>query len=149
MKKNYNNDIYKMYEEEVLKNEKANRTIQELKLEIYVLKAELERTLKSVENSINKAIAPLQSENKKIKEELVKSYNEIERLKIELQNFSNDKDYLIDKLNNQINRDSTNSSIPTSKESIKNNIKRRTNTYNHRKYSNKKKVLNINIKEKH
>ena len=128
-----------MYEEEVLKNEKANRTIQELKLEIYVLKAELERTLKSVENSINKAIAPLQSENKKIKEELVKSYKEIERLKIELQNFSNDQDYLIDKLNNQINRDSTNSSIPTSKESIKNNIKRRTNTYNHRKSSNKKK----------
>ena len=39
-----NNDIYKMYEEEVAKLNKANKKIDELKLEIYALKTDLVST---------------------------------------------------------------------------------------------------------
>ena len=34
----YNNEIYKMYEEEVIKNEQATKLIKSLELKIYVLK---------------------------------------------------------------------------------------------------------------
>ena len=148
MKKNYNDQIYNMYEEEVIKNEKAYKIIKQLKLEIYDLKTKLEQTIKNkdkdVENAINKATTLLFNENNILKEKLSKVYTEIERLKFQINTTSKDKDYLIDKLNNQINKDSSNSSISTSKESIKNNIKRRTNTYNHRKPSNKKSGAQFN-----
>lgn len=38
MKKNYNNDIYKAYEEEYLKNEKLMKKIKYLKLDNSVLR---------------------------------------------------------------------------------------------------------------
>ena len=34
----YNNEIYKMYEEEVIKNKQAPKLIKSLELKIYVLK---------------------------------------------------------------------------------------------------------------
>ena len=58
--------------------------------------------------------------------------NEINRLKGIINNNKIDKDYLIDKLNNQVNKNSTNSGIPTSKEIAKKNKKTGANTYNHR-----------------
>ena len=48
MEKNYNNDIYKIYEEEFAKNEKAKEIIKELKLEIYVLKSDLKQSNKII-----------------------------------------------------------------------------------------------------
>lgn len=134
MKKNYNNDIYKMYEEEVNKNKEKDIRIRDLELEVYALKL----NIKSYENKINteveKSIKPIIKENENLKSDLNKAYEEINRLKNYI-NDDNDKDYLIDKLNNQVNKDSSNSSISTSKEI---NYKKRTNTYNHRKISSNK-----------
>lgn len=39
--KNYDKNLYSMYEEEVVKNGMANSEIKKLKLEIYVLKIDL------------------------------------------------------------------------------------------------------------
>lgn len=148
------NDLYKMYEEEYNKRIKADKEIKLLKLEITNLKSTLKSALKrnkkmqeNVQNKINKAvekvsksyICKIESLNKK----LDSAIEEINRLKKEIKT-SDEKNYLIDKLNNQINKDSTNSSIPTSKESIKNNIKRRTNTYNHRISSGRKNGAQVN-----
>lgn len=62
-------------------------------------------------------------ENQKLQKDLLKAHAEINRLKGIINNNQIDKDYLIDKLNNQVNKNSTNSGIPTSKE-IVNNKKR-------------------------
>lgn len=135
---NYNNEIYKMYEEEVSKVEKSNKKIKELKLEIYTLKMTLVTIENKMKAEFDKITKALIEENSKLKEELNKAIKEIDRLKTEitLKNKSKDKDYLIDKLNNQINKDSTNSSIPTSKEIRK--TKTGANIYNHRKKTNRK-----------
>ncbi len=144
MKKNYNNDIYLMYEEEVSKNEIANKEIEDLKLEVYVLKSNFKILENKINTEIQKAVKPYIEENKNLKNDLDKAHEEINRLKTELHNKELvNNDYLIDKLNNQLNKDSTNSSIPTSKET-KN--KRRTNTYNHRKTSSNKTGGQINHK---
>lgn len=136
MKKNYNKDIYKMYEEEVNKNKDKDKRIKDLELEVYVLKSNLKIYENKVNTEVEKAVKPILEETKILKSELNKAYEEINRLKNQINTDNNtDKDYLIDKLNNQVNKDSTNSSIPTSKEI---NPKRRTNTYNHRKSSSNK-----------
>ena len=114
MKRNYNSDIYKMYEEEFAKNEKANETIKSLKLEIYALKADLKQSNNKIDNAIDKATAVLKEENKKLQNDLVKALEEIDRLKSQINNNSNLK-YTIDKLANQLNKDSSNSGIPTVK----------------------------------
>ena len=126
-----NNEIYRLYEDEVAKNEKAAKEIKDLKLEIFVLKSNLQASEGKIKKAVNDATAPLTEEINKLQDELSKAYEEIDRLKTELSNKDNtdNKDYEIDKLKNQINKDSSNSSIPTSKE-IKH--KNRTNTYNHR-----------------
>ena len=49
-----NNDIYKMYEEEVLKNERANKIIRDLKLEIYTLKTDLKKAQNKIEKEIER-----------------------------------------------------------------------------------------------
>ena len=60
-----NNDIYKMYEEEVIKVDQANKKIKNLKLEIYILKSELafnnkdnneNYTIDKLTNRVNKGI---------------------------------------------------------------------------------------------
>ena len=138
IRKNINNEIYKMYEEEVNKNEKLTKDNSSLKLEIYVLKTDLKNAENKCNKKVENATKPYIEEINKLKSDLDNAYNEIKRLKNELSNKDKDdnKDYLIDKLNNQINKDSSNSSIPTSKE-IGSNSKRRTNTYNHRITSSK------------
>ena len=134
MKRNINNDIYKMYEEEVAKLNKANKKIDELKLEIYALKTDLVSIKNKMNSEINKATKSLIEENTKLKEDLNNALMEIDRLKSEI-GTKKDKDYLIDKLTNKVNKNSSNSSIPTSKEIIKE--KTGANIYNHREKTNR------------
>ena len=145
MRSNYNNEIYKMYEEEVAKVDRANKKIKDLKLEIYSLKTDLVSIKNKTNTEVNKATKPLIEENTKLKEELKKALNEIERLKTEFNlKDNNDKDYIIDKLTNRVNKNSTNSSIPTSKEIRK--TKSGVNQYNHREKTNRKTGGQINHK---
>lgn len=141
MKNKYNNDIYKMYEDVHDKNKLLIKKNNDLKLTIYSLKLDLKSKKNNVDTEIQKAIKPIVKENENLKIELNKAYEEINRLKKCIND--SDKDYLIDKLNNQIHKNSTNSSISTSKEVIS---KRRTNTYNHRKNSFNKKGGQLNHK---
>ena len=153
----YNNDIYKMYEEQFNQNEKKDLIIKDLKLEIANLKYELDYFKKSHEkkviSEVKKVEEPLKKENIELKlkskkeeeeitrlmKELENCKEELEKCKAELEKYREDKDYLIDKLTNQVNKDSTNSSIPTSKE-IKHPKKEKTgaNLYNLREKTNLK-----------
>lgn len=133
MIKNINNEIYKMYEEEVTKLEKANKTISDLKLEVYSLKTNLTIIKNKINKEVEKVTKQCKEENNLLKLELSKALNEINRLKSQLIN--REKDYKIDKLTNQVNKNSTNSGIPTSKEMKK--CKIGTNLYNHREKSSK------------
>ena len=143
MKRNVDNDLYKMYEEEFYKVEKLNRTLNQLKLEFNSVNKENKYLKNKLENKFNKEITkmtkPLIEENIKLKEELNNAFKEIERLKTELvsRKEDNDKNYKIDKLTNQVHKNSTNSSIPTSKEISKAKTKTGANTYNHREKTNR------------
>lgn len=136
----YSYDTFKMYEEECDKNKLLTKEINNLKLEISNLKYELDYSEKSYNNKLQKELEknmkPLIEENEQLKYNLQNAYNEITRLKKELESkndIENDKDYKIDKLTCQINKDSFNSSIPTSKEIInKKKNKTGANIYNHR-----------------
>ena len=55
----YNNEIYKMYEEEVIKNEQATKLIKSLELEIYVLKKDLKLSENKINNAVKTATKPL------------------------------------------------------------------------------------------
>lgn len=146
---NYNKDIHNMYVEECDKNIKLTKENKDLKLEVKILKYELNKAEKNNESQteLQKENKELKEENKELKEEnvelrddLSKANEEIKRLKDELNSREKQEEkdsYTIDKLNNQINKNSTNSSIPTSKE-MKHNKKTGVNTYNHRKNSQAK-----------
>ena len=138
----YSNNLYQMYEEECNKNIKLSKEIKELKLNNTNLQYELKRFQNNIENRITteviKATATLSSENIKLKEDLEKAYQEIERLKKQIIQEENKDKYTIDKLTNQVNKNSTNSSIPTSKEMNFKKGKTGPNTYNHREKSSKK-----------
>ena len=112
----YNNNLYQMYEEEYNRNIKLSKEIKELKLNNTNLQYELKRFKKNIDNRITtevtKATATLSSENIKLKEELEKAHQEIERLKKQIMQKENKDKYTIDKLTNQVNKNSTNSSIP-------------------------------------
>ena len=116
----FNNDIYDMYEKEYDKNLILRKENKNLKLEISTLKYELKYIEKSANNKIKKElekeITPLVERNKELEVELNKAYKEIERLKNQIIQEENKDKYTIDKLTNQVNKNSTNSSIPTSKE---------------------------------
>lgn len=115
-KNKFNNDIYSMYLEEYEKNKRIEKENKRLKLDLSCLKSDFNKYKKETENKLNNA------------------YDELNRLKEELDKYKqneNNKDYKIDKLTNQVTKDSTNSSIPTSKE-IGKKHKTGTNTYNHR-----------------
>ena len=132
-----------MYEEEYNKNIQLQNENKHLKLENINLKNEIKKLQNAFESKkedlIRKIKKPLMEENQKLKEELSKAFKEIDRLK-DCINKNNDekKDYEIERLTNQLNKNSTNSGIPTSKESISENVKRRTNEYNHRTKTGKK-----------
>lgn len=113
---NYNKDMYNMYIEEYEKRKIVEKDNKKLKLDLYCL----QKDYNAYKNDTNK--------------KLNDAYEEINRLKQELDNFKqneNIRDYKIDKLTNQVTKDSTNSSIPTSKE-INKKHKNGANTYNHR-----------------
>ena len=114
-KNKYNNDIYTMYEKEVLKNQKITSKYDKLRWEVEELRYDnkkLNNELSNInsikEKEINKEVEkitkPLLEENQKLQEDLLKAYNEINRLKGIINNNKIDKDYLIDKLNNQVNK---------------------------------------------
>lgn len=145
MKPNYKNSLYDMYVCEYQKNIKLQKEIKELKLEIKNLIYEIEKLKnnynKDLENAINKIAEPLLEKIAKLESQLEASNKEIDRLKNELlkrQENEFHKEYEIDKLTNQVNKDSTNSGIPTSKEIKKTKKKTGTNTYNHREKKSKK-----------
>jgi len=142
LKSNYNNSIYEMYEKECNKNNLLVENISKYKLEISNLKYELNYQQKSFDNKIKKEVKnatdSITIENMKLKKELENAYKEINRLKLQIENknvLEDNKDYIIDKLTNQVNKDSSNSGIPTSKEIKKSQNKTGTNTYNHREKS--------------
>lgn len=81
MRSNYNNEIYKMYEEEVNKNKEANKKIKDLELEVYVLKSNLKISENKINTEVEKAVKPILEENENLKNELNKTYEEINRLK--------------------------------------------------------------------
>ena len=147
-KNKFNNDIYDMYEVECNKNrilEKENKT---LKLDNSNLRYELDYLKKSSDNKIKKAVdeatCSLNKKINKLETKLSDALIEIARLKAQNNNDDNnddndnDKNYTIDKLTNQLNKDSSNSGIPTSKEIKKSKNKTRTNMYNHRGKTSKK-----------
>lgn len=141
----FNNDTYLMYEEECNKNNSLNKKIKKYKLEISNLKYELDYLQKSFDNKIKKAIenetTELKKANANLKKELENAYEEINRLKSQIENNTiteNDKNYIIDKLTNQVNKNSSNSGIPTSKEMKKSNNKTGANIYNHREKNSRK-----------
>ena len=147
-KRNYNNDIYKMYEEEVEKNIKISNEVKRLKLDKFILKNEIRLFNSKMATELENVVKPYKEEINKLHFSLEKAYKEINRLKDELSNKNSDdlKDYEIDKLTSQLSKNSTNSSIPTSKESISQSVKRRTNEYNHRTASTKKSGGQLNHK---
>ena len=138
----FNNDIYGMYEKEYNKNLILRKENKNLKLEISTLKYELKYIEKSTDNKIKKElekeITPLVERNKELEVELNKAYKEIERLKNQIIQEENKEKYTIDKLTNQVNKNSTNSGIPTSMEMVNRKEKTGPNTYNHREKSSKK-----------
>ena len=135
--KKYNDDIYSMYEEEVVKNKIATNENNKLKLEVYVLKVNLKNYENKIFNEVEKATKPFIEKINKLQNSLSKAYEEIDRLKAQINNKTeNNNTYVLDKLTNQINKNSSNSGIPTSKEIKK--TKNGTNAYNHRKKSSKK-----------
>ena len=145
MRSDYSNGLYKMYEEVVSELDKSKKEIHDLKLLAHAQKTELasaNNKLNVMKNKlnveINKATKTYIEEITKLKDELNNALNEIERLKTELasSNENVDKNYIIDKLNNSINKNSTNSSIPTSKQLKKE--KTGANIYNHRNKTNRK-----------
>ena len=106
----------------------------------YELNKVLKNTDKKIKGAIESATKPLIAENTLLQDNLTKALQEIDRLKEQLSTkdlSDNDKNYAIDKLKNQVSKNSTNSSIPTSKE-INHNKKTGANTYNHREKSNTK-----------
>lgn len=133
-KNKYNNDIYTMYEKETQKNQKLTSKYEKLRWEVEELRYDnkkLNNELsninsikeKEINKEVKKIIKPLLKENQKLQEDLLKAHAEINRLKEIINNNQIDKDYLIDKLNNQVNKNSTNSGIPTSKEIVNNKKK--------------------------
>ena len=136
-KNKYNDDIYSMYEEEANKNKLLTDENASLKLEVYVLKRELNKSENKIDNEVKQAIKPYIEENNKLQKDLFAAHEEIDRLKSQINNKTEDNNsYVLDKLTNQLNKNSSNSGIPTSKENKRS--KTGVNTYNHRKKSNNK-----------
>ena len=141
----YNNDIYDMYESEYNKNIDLTKENKNLKLEVSTLKYDLKYLKESTDNKIKKAVdkatIPLIEINNELELKLSKAEQEIERLKNQIsqkENIENKDKYKIDKLINQVNKNSSNSGIPTSMEIGNKKEKTGPNTYNLRGKSSKK-----------
>ena len=91
-KNKYNNDIYTMYEKETLKNQKLTSKYNKLRWEVEELRYDnkkLNNALSNInsikEKEINKEVEKITKtfieENQKLQEDLLKAYDEINRLK--------------------------------------------------------------------
>lgn len=148
-----------MYEQEHNEKLKIQKENKFLKLSNDILKDENKKLKndrdKNVEKEVQKAINPFLFFLNYLLKQCSEYYNEVIRLKkdnydlkhkednteefkLDDNKIDENKDYMIDKLTNQVNKDSTNSSISTSKEMKHNKEKNGANTYNHREESNKK-----------
>ena len=111
MKSNYGNSLYDMYIEEHDKNNILKKEVKNKDLEIAVLRYQLQQEQKNQENKIKKAVEeavrPIKEENENLKNDLTDAIQERERLKecMENNNTQSEKDYIIDKLTNQVNID--------------------------------------------
>lgn len=132
MTQKYNNQIYKLYEKEVEKNkrlsqkyEKLRWEVEELRYENKVLRKKVEEVDILIEKAVNKAVA-----------EVTKTFEE--KIKV-LETKLEEKDREIDRLRNQINKNSTNSSKPSSTNFATPKQEKRTsaNEYNYRTSSKK------------
>lgn len=75
-----------MYEEEVVKNKIATNENNKLKLEVYVLKVNLKNYENKIFNEVEKATKPFIEEINKLQNSLFKAYEEIDRLKVRINN---------------------------------------------------------------
>lgn len=103
----YEKQIYKMYEKEVAKNERLSKRCEKLQIELNSIKAEnkvLQRKVDNIDEYINNRI------NKIVAQLTEKFDTEIEELKNQIKV----KDEEIERLRNHINKNSTNSSKPSS-----------------------------------
>ena len=127
-----NNQIYKMYEKEVEKNKRLSQKYEKLRFEVEELRYEnkvLRKKVEEVDVLIEKAVNNAVDKVTKIFEEKIQVLEQ----KLE------EKDQEIDRLRNQINKNSTNSSKPSSTNFItpKQEKKTSANQYNHRTASKK------------
>ena len=133
MTQKYNNQIYDLYEKEVEKNKRLSQKYEKLRFEVEdlryqnkVLQKKVDEVDILIEKAVNKAVAKVT----KVFEEKIKILEESNKA----------KDIEIDRLRNQINKNSTNSNKPSSTNIItpKQKKKSSSNEYNYRKKSNLK-----------
>lgn len=122
-KDTYCNDTYRMYEEEVYKNEKLEKENKEKDLEIYLLKREIELLKNNMQSKINEAV---EIATKPLLEKIT-------NLESELNLYKNDND----RLKEQTEKNSTNSSKPSSTDNVTPKEKS-PNEYNYRTKTSKK-----------
>lgn len=140
----YSNSLYEMYEEEVNEKNKYKKEASYYKLAFENVQKDLKRLQANqeieIKAAVEKAIAPIEQEKEQLKTVLEEAYQEIDRLKSLHEEFQSKDEliYEVDKLTNQVNKDSTNSGIPTSKEIKSKKHDSRVNTYNHRTKGSKK-----------
>lgn len=107
----YNNQIYKMYVEETKKTDKLTLENKQLKKELKEVKLEFKKANEKIDNFnilIDKAV------NAAVDRVTEKYEKKIEELNIVIKNQSEE----IDRLRNRINKNSSNSSKPSSTEII-------------------------------
>lgn len=133
MSKKYNDQIYELYEKEVEKNRKLSLKYEKLWFEVEDLKYQnkvLQKKVDEVDILIEKAVTKAVEKVSKYYEEKI---GELETI-IKVQAIE------IDRLRNRINKNSSNSSKPSSTNFNKTKTEKRTsaNEYNYRKISRRK-----------
>ena len=133
MSQKYNNEIYKMYEKEVEKNKRLSQKYEKLRFEVEDLRYQnkiLQKKVDEVDILIEKAVTKAVEKVSKYYEEKIEELETI----IKVQAIE------IDRLRNQVNKNSSNSSKPSSTDSnrIKTEKKTSANEYNYRKISRRK-----------
>ena len=133
MTEKFNNQIYNMYEKEVEKNKRLSQKYEKLRFEVEELRYEnkvLRKKVEEVDILIEKAVTKAVEKVSKVYEEKIQELETI----IKVQALE------IDRLRNLINKNSSNSSKPSSTDFINTKQDRKTsaNEYNYRKISRRK-----------
>ena len=133
MSKKYNDQIYELYEKEGEKNRKLSLKYEKLRFEVEDLRYQnkiLQKKVDEVDILIEKAVTKAVEKVSKYYEEKIEELETI----IKVQAIE------IDRLRNQINKNSSNSSKPSSTDLNKIKKEKRTsaNEYNYRKISRRK-----------